>query len=92
MKKLIAFACCVFAFRNYSQVAVGADRLEYLSGRRLLVRAIAVMVNSEAACKVPPKRIHLPNLESPRVQSDIETVRRWEGLTAQPDSKTFIIG
>lgn len=67
MKKLIAFACCVLAFQNVSQVAVGNDALECLSGRRLLVKAIAVIVNAEAARKVPPKRIHLPNVESPRV-------------------------
>lgn len=67
MKKLIASACCIIAFQNSSQVALGGDALEHLSGRRLLVKAIAVIVNSEAARKVPPKRIHLPNLESPRV-------------------------
>lgn len=67
MKKLIAFACCIFALQNISQVAIGGEAVENLSDRRLLVKAIAVIVNSEAARKVPPKRIHVPNLESPRV-------------------------
>lgn len=66
MKKLIASACCIIAFQNSSQVALGGDALEHLSGRRMLVKAITVIINSEAARKVPYKRIHLPNIERPQ--------------------------
>lgn len=66
MKKLLASGCCIIALQNVSQVAQ-TDAFNEYNGKRVLVKAIAVMVNSEANRKAPPKRIYLPNLESPRV-------------------------
>lgn len=66
MKKLVAAGCFVLAFQSLSQVGLGNDPLDQLNGKRMLVRAISVIVNTESARKVPPKRIAIPNLESPR--------------------------
>lgn len=63
MKKLLASACCVLAFQNVSQVAQ-MDALHENNGKRVLIKAIAVIVNTEANRKAPPKRISLPNIES----------------------------
>ena len=67
MKKLVAAGCCILAFQTFSQVAAGNEAHEQNNGQRVLVKAIAVIVNTEGARKVPPKRIAIPNLESPRV-------------------------
>jgi len=66
MKKLLASGCCILAFQSFSQVAYCNEALDLQNGRKVLVRAIAVIVNAEANRKAPPKRIHIPNLESPR--------------------------
>lgn len=66
MKKLLAAGCVVLAFQNFSQVAPANDALGLQSGRRVLVKALAVFMNAEGHRKLPPKRISLPNLESPR--------------------------
>ena len=65
MKKLLAAGCCVFALQSVSQVNHGMEAIDQQKGKRILIKAIAVMVNSEANRKAPPKRIHVPNLESP---------------------------
>jgi hypothetical protein len=67
MKKILAAGCCILAFQSFSQIASGNEALDQYNGRKVLIKAIAVMVNSESARKAPPKRIHIPNLESPRV-------------------------
>ena len=67
MKKLLAAGCCVMALQSFSQVvAFGDEATEMQNGRKVLIKAIAVMVNAEAHRKLPPKRIHRPNLESPQ--------------------------
>jgi hypothetical protein len=66
MKKLLASGCCVLLFQSFSHVSAGGDALDQSNGRRVLVRAIAMIVNTDNARKVPQKRIHIPNVESPR--------------------------
>ena len=67
MKKLLAAGCTILALQSFSQIAPLNEATELQNGRRVLIKAIAVIVNSENNRKVPPKRIYLPNLESPRV-------------------------
>ena len=67
MKKLLASGCCILFFQNFSQVPLPNDGFDLQNGRRVLVKAIAVIVNTDHNRKVPAKRISIPNLESPRV-------------------------
>ena len=66
MKKLLASGCCILFFQSFSQVPLVNDALDMQNGRRVLVKAIAVIVNTDHNRKVPPKRICIPNLESPQ--------------------------
>ena len=63
MKKLLASGCCILAFQSFSQVAQMNEGLHEYNGRRVLIKAIAVIVNTEANRKLPPKRICVPSLE-----------------------------
>ena len=65
MKKLLASGCCILAFQSFSQVAQVSDGLSDYNGKRVLIKALAVIVNTEANRKIPQKRIALPNLERP---------------------------
>ncbi|HYO22513.1 MAG TPA: hypothetical protein VER36_08910 [Flavisolibacter sp.] len=65
MKKLLASGCCILAFQSFSQVSHVHDGMNDDNGRRVLIKAIAVIVNTEANRKAPPKRISVPSLESP---------------------------
>jgi hypothetical protein len=67
MKKLLAAGCTILALQSFSQIAPMNDPADLLNGRKVLIKAIAVIVNSENNRKIPPKRIHIPNLESPRI-------------------------
>jgi hypothetical protein len=65
MKKLLAIGSCIFALQSVSKMDPGLDGPDQQKGKRVLIKAIAVMVNSEANRKSPPKRIYVPNLERP---------------------------
>ena len=63
MKKLLAAGCCVICFQSFSQVSPSSEIAS--DGKRVLIKAIAGIVNNEANRKLPPRRVHIPNLESP---------------------------
>jgi len=63
MKKLLAAGCCVIALQSFSQVSPTSG--SSADGKRVLLKAIAGIMNNEANRKLPPRRIHIPNLESP---------------------------
>ena len=65
MKKLLASGCCILALQSFSHVATGNEINEQYNGRKVLIKAIASIVNTDANRKAPPKRTHIPNLESP---------------------------
>ena len=66
MKKLLAAGCCIFFLQSFSQVAPLNELVEQkITNKRTLVKAIAVMVNTEANKKAPAKRINIPPSESP---------------------------
>jgi hypothetical protein len=65
MKKLLAAGCCILAFQSFSQVSPCNEAADMQNGRKVLIKAIAVIVNAETARKAPPKRTHIPNIESP---------------------------
>ena len=66
MKKLLASGCCILFLQSFSQVSPANDTLDLQNGRKILIKAIAVIVNTDANRKLPPKRIYIPNIESPK--------------------------
>ncbi len=67
MKRVLAVGCCILAFNSLSHVKSGADMSSPADGRKVLIRAIAVMVNTESNRKMPTTKIYIPNVESPEV-------------------------
>jgi len=67
MKKLLAAGCTVLALQSFSQIAPMSETADLQTGRKVLIKAIAVIVNSENNRKTPPKRVYIPYLESPCV-------------------------
>lgn len=66
MKKLVAAGCCIFFLQNFSKVSIGNELAEEKSaGNKVLIKAIAVIVNTEANKKLPPKRIFVAASEPP---------------------------
>jgi len=66
MKKLVAAGCCIFFLQNFSKVSTGNDGAEEKSaGNKVLIKAIAVIVNTEANKKLPPKRVFVAASEPP---------------------------
>jgi hypothetical protein len=66
MKKLVAAGCCVFFLQSFSKVSTGDDLAEQkASGQKVLVKAITIIVNTEANKKLPPKRICIASSEPP---------------------------
>jgi hypothetical protein len=66
MKKLLAAFCSVFFFNSFSQVPHTNEVIEQkASGQRVLIKAIAVIVNTDANKKAPAKRIYVASSECP---------------------------
>ena len=67
MKKLVAAGCCIFLLQSFSKVSPSNDVTEKSAGRKVLIKAIAVIVNTEAVKKLPAKRIFIACSEPPLV-------------------------
>jgi hypothetical protein len=65
MKRVLAACCCILAFNSLSHVKTGADMSSPTDGRKVLIRAIAVIVNTEANRKMPAAKQYIPKIESP---------------------------
>jgi hypothetical protein len=66
MKKLVAAGCCIFFLQSFSKVSADSDGAEEKSaGNKVLIKAIAVIVNTEANKKLPPKRVFVAASEPP---------------------------
>ncbi|GAA4752752.1 hypothetical protein [Flavisolibacter ginsenosidimutans] len=59
MKKLIALGGCIWLFQSFSHAALSDDAIEQANGRKVLVKALAVVVNTNAHRKVAPKNVAL---------------------------------
>jgi hypothetical protein len=67
MKKLIAAGCCILFLQSFSKVSTGNDLTEQkTAGQKVLVKAIAIMVNTEGNKKLPPKRSFIASSEPPQ--------------------------
>ncbi|TMI97626.1 MAG: hypothetical protein E6H06_01285 [Bacteroidetes bacterium] len=65
MKKLLSIFCCVFylhSIANTSEVRISSPRA---SGEKVLVKALAAIVNREEKKKIPFRRANLCSSESP---------------------------
>jgi len=64
MKKLLAAGCCVMALQSFSQVNLTSGS-STSDGKRVLLKAIAGIVNNEANRKLPQKLANIPKNASP---------------------------
>jgi hypothetical protein len=66
MKRLIAAWCCIIFLQSFAKVSTGDDTADQkASGRKVLVKAILAIVNTEANKKLPPRRICIASSEPP---------------------------
>jgi hypothetical protein len=65
MKRILAAGCFILALNSLSHVKTGVDISSPTDGRKVLIRAIAVIVNSEANRKIPAAKLYIPKIESP---------------------------
>ena len=65
MKKLLAAGCCVIALQSFDKVNPSTE--DSSDGKRILIKAIAGIVNNEANRKVPARQILVPNGKNPEV-------------------------
>jgi hypothetical protein len=66
MKKLVAAYCCFLFIQSFSKITAGNELAEQkATGQKTLIKAIAVMMNTEANKKFPPRRIYIASAESP---------------------------
>ena len=65
MKKLVAAGCCILFLQNFSRVSTDGIAEEKSNGQKILVKAIAVIVNTESNKKLPSKRIFVASSEPP---------------------------
>lgn len=66
MKKLVAAGCCILFLQNVSKATGNGLSEQNSSGQKVLIKAIAFMVNTEASKKLPSKRIFIVPAEPPR--------------------------
>jgi hypothetical protein len=64
MKKLVAAGCCIFLLHNFSKASSLANDLKS-NGHRTLIKAIAVIVNTESNKKLPAKKTFVASSEPP---------------------------
>ena len=65
MKKLVAAGCCIFLLHSFSKASNNIITDPKTTGQRTLVKAIAVIVNTESNKKLPAKRIFVVSSEPP---------------------------
>ena len=66
MKKLVAAYCCVLFLQSFAKVSTGNELSEKkATGKKVLIKALAVIVNTEANKKLPQRRIFIASAESP---------------------------
>ena len=63
MKKLVAAFCCVYLAHSLPKVSPATGQGS--SGQRVLIKAIAAIVNTESAKKMPPKPTFVASSDSP---------------------------
>lgn len=66
MKRLVAAWCFIIFLQNFSKVSNDDETAEQkTSGKKVLVKAILAIVNTEANKKLPPRRICIASSEPP---------------------------
>ena len=65
MKKLVAAGCTIFLLNNFTKVSSSHTNDDKSNGQRTLIKAIAVIVNTESNKKLPAKRIFIASAEPP---------------------------
>lgn len=67
MKKLVAAGCCIFFLQTFCKVSTQCEPAEdeRAAGKKVLIKALALIVNTEAGKKLPAKRIFTACAEPP---------------------------
>jgi hypothetical protein len=66
MKKLFASISCILFLRSFSQASVNqVANPEKAAGQKVLIKAIALIVNTEANKKAPAKTTHVFSSDCP---------------------------
>jgi len=66
MKELVSMICCVLCMRSISQPPIDAEaNAQKASGEKVLIKALAVIVNPESNKKVPGKTVNIYSSECP---------------------------
>ena len=66
MKKLLAGFCCILFMHSFSQVSSEqVATSKKAAGQKMLIKAISVIVNTEANKKAPAKTIHVFSSDCP---------------------------
>jgi len=65
MKKLVAAYCCILFLQSFSKVSPTTDSSEKTTGKKVLVKAIAIIVSTEANKKYPTRKIFVASSELP---------------------------
>ncbi|HEV8286049.1 MAG TPA: hypothetical protein VGQ09_17190 [Chitinophagaceae bacterium] len=67
MKKLLSIFCCVLYMHSIGKTSELRISSTKLSGEKVLVKALAAIVNREGKKKTPFRRVNLCSSESPWV-------------------------
>jgi hypothetical protein len=66
MKRLVAAWCCILFLQSFSKVSTANDEADQkATGRKVLVKAILAIVNTEANKKIPQRPIFIASSEPP---------------------------
>ncbi|MFL5740022.1 MAG: hypothetical protein ACJ75B_07385 [Flavisolibacter sp.] len=66
MKKILAAICCVLCMHSFSQPPMEVSSSHHkFTGEKVLLKAIAVIVNPEANKKIPIRKVNICPLEPP---------------------------
>lgn len=66
MKKLLAIVCCVLYMHSFSQPSTDlGTRSQKASGEKVLIKALAVIVNPDGNKKTPVKTVQITATECP---------------------------
>ncbi len=64
MKELLAAYCCLLVLQSFAQVP-DSEPEQKNAGKKVLIKAISSIVNSESNKKAPVKQVNIPSSTSP---------------------------
>ena len=95
MKKMLAAYCCILFFQSFAQVPQPEEQaVDKSSGKKVLIKAIALIVNAESNKKAPVRKIFIPSSECPlpsvQVRPYLPALTAWFGWRLKPALCTIV--